>query len=174
MKALRVTSGIVLVLLLSLLAAPSLRAAEKGGLLVEISKKTVSNNDKITPNGVGNMSIDHDLSLKVDVKNNSSKELPETPIDSIVLVQRFGSSENPILERFTGTAKLEPLHPAQTGSVQVGQYHLGGHMHGTSDMHADKVLGWKVTIMRDGQKLEFTSSSSFESMDKRARPASTR
>ena len=173
MKAMRVTPAVVSVLLLLFLPATSLQAVEKAGLLVEIGKKTVANNDRVTVNGVGNMAIDHDLVLKIDVKNASNKELPETPIDSIVLVQRWGSSETPRFERYTGTAKLEPLHPAQTGSVDVGQYHIGGHMHGSSDRHVDKVMGWKVTLMRDGQKVEFTSSAGFDAMDKRATPASS-
>lgn len=170
MKAMRVPVGVVSAVAL-LLAALSVQAEEKGGLLVEISKKVVGRNDKVTVNGVGNMTIDHDVTLKLDVKNTSNKEFPQTPVDSVVLVQRWGISESASVERYTGTAKIDALHPAQNTSVDVGSFHIGGHMHGSSDRHVDKVVGWKVTLTRDGQKLEFTSSSNFESMDRRARPA---
>lgn len=169
MKALRVNLLAVSFLSLSLLATSAF-AAEKGGLLVEISKKVVGRNDKVTVNGVGNMQIDHDMTLKMDVKNTSSKELPETPVESIVLIQRY-FSESATFERFTGTAKIPALHPAQVASVEVGSFHIGGHMHGSSDMHVDKVAAWKITLTRDGQTLEFTSGSSFDLLNKRAKDA---
>jgi hypothetical protein len=172
MKAMRVNLGLLSVLVL-LLTATSLQAIEKGGLLVEIGKKIMNRNDKVTVNGVGNMQIDHDLTLKIDVKNTSSKELPETPVESIVLIQRWGMSESANFERYTGTAKIEPLHPAQATSVDVGQVHIGGHMHGSSDRHVDKVIAWKVTLTRDGQKVEFTSGSNFDMMDRQAKPGTT-
>ena len=172
MKVKRVNPWLVS-LSVSFLAISSLLAVEKGGLLVEISKKTVNRNDKVTVNGVGNMEIDRDQTLKMDVKNNSSKDLPETPIESVVLVQRWGG-ELSNLERFTGTAKIPPLHPGQTTSVDVGQFHIGGHMHGSSDRHVDKVFAWKISLMRDGQKVEFTSSSEFEAYDRRIKPGANK
>lgn len=169
MKAKGVIPGTLSALALFFVSTP-LVAVEKGGLLVEISKKTVTRNDKVTVNGVGNMTVDRDQVLKLDIKNNSSKELPETPVESVVLVQRWGFSETANIERFTGTAKIDPLHPGQTTSIQVGQFHIGGHMHGSSDMHVDHVLAWKVSLTRDGQKLEFTSGANFDTMDRRAKP----
>ncbi|EDY18734.1 hypothetical protein CfE428DRAFT_3771 [Chthoniobacter flavus Ellin428] len=169
MKALRVMKSPLAVLLLSLsLSVSSVLAVEKAGLLVEIGKKVVNRNDKVTVNGVGNMEIDHDMTLKMDVKNTSSKELPETPVESIVLIQRY-FSESATVERYTGTAKIAALHAAQTGTVDVGSFHIGGHMHGSSDMHVDKVVAWKITLTRDGQKVEFTSGSSFDSYNRRAK-----
>ncbi len=169
MKALRVNLLAVSFLSLSLFVTSAL-AVEKAGLLVEISKKVVNRNDKVTVNGVGNMEIDHDMTLKMDVKNTSSKDLPETPIESVVLIQRY-FSESATFERYTGTAKITPLHPAQVVSVDVGSFHIGGHMHGSSDMHVDKVAAWKITLTRDGQKVEFTSGSNFETLNKRAKDA---
>ena len=43
-------------------------------------------------------------------------------------------------------------------------------MHGTSEMHMDKMVAWKIVIERDGKKLEFTNASTFDSMNKRAKP----
>jgi hypothetical protein len=175
MKAPRVKKSVklwaVAFLSLSLSATSSLLAVEKNGLLVEIGKKVMNRNDKVTVNGVGNMQIDHDLTLKLDIKNTASKDLPETPVDAVVLIQRWGFSESSNIERYAATAKIPPLHSAQTTSVDVCQCHIGGHMHGSSDMHVDKVIAWKVTLMRDNQKVEFTSSSNFDTLDKRARPA---
>jgi len=172
MKASRVKKSplaVVCLVALSLtLTISSVLAVEKAGLLVEIGKKVVNRNDKVTVNGVGNMEIDHDMTLKMDVKNTSSKELPETPVESVVLIQRY-FSENATVERYAGTAKITALHPAQTGTVDVGSFHIGGHMHGSSDMHVDKVVAWKITLTRDGQKVEFTSGSNFDSYNRRAK-----
>jgi archaellum component FlaG (FlaF/FlaG flagellin family) len=178
MKAMRVNPRTVslwtislstLFLAVTAVTTPTASAAEKGGLLIEISKKTTARNDKVTVNGVGNMEIDKDQTLKIDIKNNSSKDLPETPVDTIVLINRY-FTETANVERYTGTAKIPPLKPGQTTSIDAGSFHIGGHMHGSSDMHVDKVVAWKVSLTRDGQKLEFSSGSNFENLERRAKP----
>jgi hypothetical protein len=114
------------------------------------------------------MSVDRDLAFKVDVKNTSNKESTASTVDTVVVIQRW-ESETGSTEKSEGHAPLEALHPAQTTSVNVGQFHIGGHMHGSSTMHVDQVIGWKVVITRDGQKIEFTSGTNFESLEKKAK-----
>ncbi len=147
-------------------------AEEKGGLLVDIQKKVLARGDRNTPNGVGSTEIDRTLSLKMDVKNNTMKPMPEAKVSYTVLLQRWGT-ETGNVERFTGEAKIEALGMTHSGTVIMGEFHIGGHMHGTSEMHVDRLLAWKVVIERDGKPVEFVSASSFESLNKRARPGTT-
>jgi hypothetical protein len=150
---------------------PLARAEEKEGLLVDVQKKVVNRNDKNTPGGVGSMTVDRTLSLKVDMKNNAIRDMPETKADYTVLIQRW-AMETGRIERYEGTAKVDALAVGHTESVLLGEFHIGGHMHGSSEMHVDHMLAWKVVIERDGKKLEFMSNGSFDSMNKRAKPGS--
>lgn len=152
-----------------IMSAAAARAAEQGGLLVDIQKKVSNRSDRNTPNGVGSMNVDRTMSLKVDVKNNASRLMPETKIAYIVLIQRW-ASESGNIERYEGTGKLEGLGVSHSTSVVLGDFAIGGHMHGTSDMHVDKMVAWKIVIERDGKKLEFTNTSTFDALNTRARP----
>lgn len=151
-----------------------LHAAEKGGLLVDISKKTIARKDRTTPYDAGSSVVDRTLALKLDVKNNSTKDLPSTPVHYIVLIQRWGSSERENLERFEGNGTIEALRPANSTSVQLGEFHIGGHMHASSERHVDHIAGWKVVITRNGKSVEFTSGPTFETMNDRAKPPTAR
>jgi hypothetical protein len=53
--------------------------------------------------------------------------------------------------------------------MAVGEYHIGGHVHGSSDMHVDQLAGWKITIDQDGKKTEFRSGSTFDALNARAK-----
>ncbi len=150
-------------------AFSSLNAAEKGGLLVDISKSVVSRHDG--PRDGDMMELNRTMSLKLDVKNTSSKDMPATTVDYIALIQRWGS-ETGSVERYSGTKPLEKLNFAHDTKLLLGDFHIGGHMHGSSDRHADRLVAWKVIITRDGEKLEFVSGSTFESLNKRARQGS--
>ena len=150
-------------------AAAVTHADERGGLLVDVQKKVVSRGDQTTPRGVGSSNVDRTLSLKLDIKNNAMREMPEAKIEYIVLIQRWGS-ETGNIERFQGAAKAEALGISHSGSVLLGEFHIGGHLHGGSEHHVDHIAAWKVIIERDGKKLEFMSTSSFDSLNKRARP----
>jgi hypothetical protein len=148
-------------------------AEEKGGLLVDIQKKVLLRGDRNTVNGVGSTEVDRTLSLKMDVKNVTMRNMEEAKVTYTVLLQRWGT-ESGSIERFAGQAKLEALGMTHSGSVVMGEFHIGGHMHGSSEMHVDRLLAWKVVIERDGKPVEFVSTSSFESLNKRARAGSTR
>ena len=164
----------VLLLATVLFGGTPLHAAEKNGLRVDISKRTIARSDKTSVRGLGSTSVDRNCVLKLDVTNNASKDFPESPVHYVILVQRWGLSESHNIERYEDDGVISSLRPAQTTSVKGGEFHLGGHLHGTSEMHVDKVAAWKVVITRNGEKVEFTSGSSFDSMDKSAKPAMTK
>ncbi len=160
-------------LALLLLAVCPARAEEKGGLLVDVQKKVLSRNDQTTPRGVGNVNVSRTLSLKVDLKNVSMRDMPETKISYIVLIQRWGS-ETGNIERYVGEAKMEAMNIANGQSVTLGEFPIGGHLHGSSEHHVDHMLAWKVVIERDGKKLDFSNTGSFDALSNRARPGSKR
>ena len=152
-------------------AMKPLHAAEKGGLLVDISKRTIAKGDKISRNGAGTTEVDRTCAIKLDVKNNSTKDVPESPVHFTILIQRWGFSESHNLERYEDDGVLTPLRPSQSTSIRGGEFHIGGHLHGGSERHVDQVAAWKVVITRNGEKVEFTSGSTFEAMNKSAKPA---
>ena len=155
---------------LVLTACPA-RAEEKGGLLVDVQKKVLSRNDQNTPKGVGSVNVSRILSLKVDIKNNAMRDMPETKISYTVLIQRWGT-ETGNIERYDGEAKVEAMNIAHGQSVTLGEFPIGGHLHGSSEHHVDHMLAWKVVIERDGKKLDFSNTGSFDALSKRARPGS--
>ena len=158
--------------ILACLSSSPARADEKGGLRVDVQKKVLNRNDKNTVNGVGTVEVDRTLTLKVDITNAAMRDMPETKADYIVLIQRWGS-ETGNIERYEGSAKVDALLMSRAESVLLGEFHIGGHLHGTSEMHVDHLVAWKVVIERDGKKLEFSSTASFDSMNKKAKPGST-
>ena len=173
MKKLNVSGRRVSLLFTSAVAlivatAPA-RADEKGGLLVDVQKKVLNRNDQNTPKGVGSVNVDRTLSLKVDIKNNSMRDMPESNIAYAVLIQRYASEAGSV-ERYEGNAKVDAMTIAHGQSVVLGEFPIHGHMHGGSEHHVDHIIAWKVVIERDGKKLEFMSTSSFDSMNQRAKP----
>jgi len=149
-------------------AVSSLRAAEKGGLLVEICKSMLVRNDGQVPSGFRIRSVDRTMTLKMGVKNTSNKDMSATTVEYVALVQRWGFTESGNVERYQGTKPLDALPVAHDTRILLGEFHIGGHLHGPSERHVDHLAAWKVTITRDGQKLEFTSGANFESLNLRA------
>ena len=148
----------------SCLLATSL-AEDKNGLRVLVAKKTLDRADG-RPSSM--REIDRTMALKATVKNISSKDRPEGMIHCIILIRRWALSEAGSIERHTKELKLEPLKTAAERELAVGEYHIGGHMHGSSDMHVDQLAGWKITIDEAGKKTEFRSGSNFDALNARA------
>jgi hypothetical protein len=69
----------------------------------------------------------------------------------------LGASDASSVERYTKTLKLDALKSAAESELLVGDYHIGGHLHGTSTEHVDQLVGWKITIDLAGKKTDFTS-----------------
>ncbi|HEX8311027.1 MAG TPA: hypothetical protein VF614_06910 [Chthoniobacteraceae bacterium] len=153
-------------LALLLLLNHAATAEDKGGLRVSVTKKTLDRAD----GGSSYMrEIERTMALKAVVKNISMREMPEGTIDCVILIKRWGLSETGTLERYSKSLPVGSLKTAAEQELLVGEYKIGGHMHGTSDMHVDQLAGWKVVITHDGKKTEFLSASGFEGMNKRAR-----
>lgn len=151
--------------------APCLSAAEGGGLLVDVSKSVAKRNDigTTTTRHIGTMSVDRTMTLKVNVRNTAAKDMLETEIQYVVLIQRWRMSESAEVERIEGTAKLPAIMMSHDTSVNLGEFQISGHMHGTSDRHMDHLAAWKIIITRDGKKIEFTSGSNFTQLDDKAK-----
>jgi hypothetical protein len=149
-----------------LFALPAL-AEDKGGLRVMVTKKTV---DRADGKPGYTREIDRSMAMKATVKNISNKDLPEGKIGCVILVRRW-TTETGATERYTKELKLDALKTAQESELLVGEYHIGGHLHGTATYHVDQVVAWKLTVEHEGKKTDFLSSANFDSENKRATDA---
>ena len=161
------SSYLPVLLALALFASPAL-AEDKGGIRLNVVKKTLDRADG-KPSYM--REVDRSMALKATIKNLTSKEMPEATLDCVILIQRWGLSETGATERYKKTHKLPVLKSAQEVELLVGDYHIGGHMHGRSDEHVDQILGWKITVDHAGKKTEFVSKANFDALDKRAKDA---
>ena len=147
-----------------LLSIPAL-AEDKNGIRVMVTKKTVDRADGKA--GGYTREIDRSMALKAAIKNVSTKDLPEGKIGCIILVRRW-ATETGATDRYTKELKLDPLKTAQEAELLVGEYHIGGHLHGTATYHVDQVVAWKLTVEHEGKKTDFLSSANFDSENKHA------
>ncbi|MDQ3622127.1 MAG: hypothetical protein M3463_06520, partial [Verrucomicrobiota bacterium] len=144
--------------------AATASAEDKNGLRLTVTKKTL---DRADGKPGYSREIDRTMALKATFKNISSKDLAEGAIHCVILIRRWGLSETGSVERYTKQLKLDPLKTAADVDLLVGEYHIGGHMHGSADYHVDQVAAWKITVDHAGRKTEFRSSSNFDSLDTR-------
>ena len=144
-------------------------AMEKDGLRVEVVPKTLSDGSAPTSSFQLMSAVDQDMSLKAALKNISMKDAPEGAIDYVVLVRRWAGELNK-LSVYRGTQKLQAMRFGEEITVDIGKYHLGGHMHGSSDRHKDKLAGWKIVVTQGDKKIEFSTPADFASLEKAAKP----
>lgn len=172
MKSRNVPVGAILVALHIFACIAS--AEDKNGIRLEVTKKTLDRADG-QPTYYSYQAIDRTMAIKATVRNVAmGKDLPEGKITCVVLLRSWISSETGSLLRYAKEVKLEPLKTSKSAELNVGEYHIGGHMHGTSDQHVDHVAAWKISIDHGGKVTEFLSSPSFEALNKRATDARTR
>ncbi len=179
MKFLKLIEGVVirpnwLCALMGLAVAmttmPAVDAAEKDGLLVDIQKRIIRRNDRAASYySAGTLEVDRTMSLKLDVTNKSMRDIPAGEVTYAVLIQRW-TSEKADYQRFEGSVPLEALRAANKAGLFLGEFSINGHMHGTSEMHVDQFVAWKVVIDRGDKKVEFASPR-FEALNKQARKA---
>jgi hypothetical protein len=155
----------------SALAVQLAFAEEKEGVRVEIVPHIVENRSVGRSSGKLLTPVDKDMSLKAAVKNVSMKDAPEGSIDYVILVKRWTASEQERIARYSGSQKLPPLRPAQQVEIDVGKYHIGGHSHGTSSRHEDKLAGWKVTVTQGSRVVEFHTPTTFDALNGKATPS---
>ena len=161
--------------ILSLFLAVSLvpvrmQAEDKNGLRLLVTKKTL---DRADGKPGYTREIDRTMALKATFKNISTKDLAEGKVECEILVRRWALSETGTTERYKKEIKLDPLKTSQELDLLVGEYHIGGHMHGSADYHVDQVVAWKLTIEHAGKRTEFLSSGKFEQENKRATDAAS-
>lgn len=166
----KMNRSLTLTWLLLVLIIPPVFAAEKEGLRVEVVPKVVWDRSPPINSATFSTAVDQEMSLKAAFKNVSMKDVPESSIDYVVLVQRW-AGENNTYSIYKGMEKLEPLRFSQQVEVDIGKYHLGGHLHGVSDRHKDHLAGWKIVVTQGSKKIEFSTPSNFDTLSKNAKPA---
>jgi hypothetical protein len=140
-------------------------AEDRDGLRVSVVKKTIDRNDgRPSPY----RDIDRLMGLSLTMRNISMKDMPAGSLTYTILVRRWAIDEAGKIERYTGTCEVPDLKPAVETSMPIGEFRIGGHMHGTSARHVDSMLGWKVVVSTGDKKRVFTSTSNFDSMERAA------
>ena len=146
------------------------RAEEKEGVRLEIVPQIEENRSSSRSSTSSISPVDKDMSLKAAIKNVSMKDAPEGSISYVILVNRWNPAEQEKITQYTGTEKLPALRPAEQVQVDVGKYHIGGHRHGSSARHEDKLAGWKVTVTQGARSVEFHTPSTFDALHRAAKP----
>ncbi len=164
---------ISILFLASVWATATLFAMEKDGLRVEIVPKVVADRSAYPSSFSLTTEVDEDMSLKATIRNVSMKDSPESTIDYVVIVQRW-DAERSLYNSYKGSEKLQALRFGEQVEVDIGNYHLGGHLHGNSPQHKDKLAAWKIVVNQGGKTIELVSASNFDSLNKVAEPAHDR
>jgi hypothetical protein len=154
----------------AVLGSAAIHAEDKGGFRVEVSTKTLDRNDGKNDGYI--REIDRLMTLKLKVTNISMKPAFEQSVEYVLLVQRWGDSEQARYDRITGSASLPKLSPTENAEVTLGEYRIGGHLHGTSRRHLDELAGWKLKFVP--ANVEFRNTSQFDTIEKRALSAPLR
>jgi len=143
-----------------------LRAAEAGGMIVEVQKSALSSQYGSDPRW---REVNRTMTLKISVKNNTMKPMEEGKLQYTIIIKRRWTSELGDLERKTGSMKLEALPPNRSVVLEAGNINLSGYYQGTSNQYVDKIVAWKVTITRGDKNWDFLSSTNFDSYNARVR-----
>ena len=140
----------------------ALDAAEKNGLSVTVSKKTLDRADRTS--AYYSDRIDRTQGLKVSVKNTTFKEMPEGEVEWTILVRQYASTS---IHKHQGKEKLKALKPAETAELLIGAAHITG-WRDWGTQWKDKIE-YQVVINQAGKETFRTAStSSFDSLAKRA------
>lgn len=142
-----------------------LLAIEKDGLLVDVQQTVVDRRDG-QPGVYRN--IDRTMALKLKVTNRGFDDLEAGTVKYTVIIERWAIAETGTYYRYTGEAKLPALLRTKDVELVIGEYSIGGHLHGTSRKHVDDLVGWKLDFKLGEKVVTMASSTSFERMDKRA------
>lgn len=97
------------------------------------------------------------------------KDHPAASIDYTFIVERWSADEKERYSSYSGTQQAKALRPAEQTMLDVGTYKIGGHRHGTSPRHEDKLAGWKIVVSHPDRKVEFASTPNFPALEARAR-----
>ena len=163
------TARLLLLLALLTVAMNNAGAEEKQGIRLDVTPHIAENRSVRTPNQAGITESDKTMSMKVAVKNTSMNDMPEASLAYTFIVERWNISEKESYSFYTGTQQVKALRPADQVSLDVGTYKIGGHRHGTSPRHEDKLAGWKIVVTRGTQQTEFSSTPNFAALEARAK-----
>ena len=152
--------------LLSAVAAA--HAEEKQGIRLEVTPHMTENKSERGQRSSGHTEVDKTMAMKVSVKNTSMKDHPPASISYTFIVERWAGDEKETYSSYTGTQQVKALRPAEQTELAVGTYKIGGHRHGTSPRHEDKLAGWKIVVSHGDRKVEFSSASNFTALEQRA------
>ena len=153
--------------LFGLLANPAaLRAEEKNGVSIVVTKKTLERNDTRSPYAYSSDRIDRTQGLKATIRNTSIKPQPEGEVKWMILVRRYNYSPSE-LQGTTGTEKLKALNSLETAEMVLGATQITGYS--GYDAAKDK-MEYQIIVSQEGvEKVRIQSTAGFDALAKRAR-----
>ena len=143
----------------------TVRAEEKNGVSLNVSKTTLDRADQRPNNILYSTKIDRTEALKVTIKNTSFKPMPEGEVQWEILVRKSLSNS---IESTSGKEKLQALKPSEEATITIGGAQVEG-WRDSSGQTKDKIE-WQVKVVVDGKELiKSESAQAFDSLAKRAR-----
>ena len=140
-----------------------LRADEKNGVSLSVSKKTLDRNDTRT-NYYYSDRIDRTQGVKAIIRNTTIKPLPEGEVKWTILIRPYSSSA---LHGSTGTEPLKALKTSETVEMVLGAAQITGWKDGY-DAAKDK-MEYQVIVSAGGEeKVRVQSTTGFDALAKRA------
>lgn len=138
----------------ALLLHSPVRAEEKNGISINVSKTTIEKNDS-RASGYSSGRINRTQGLKASIKNVSFKEMPEGEVTWTILVRKYYSTT---IESYTGTEKLKSLKPAEIVEMTIGSAEISGYSD-SGTQEKDKIE-WQVVVKQGGNELIKSQSTS--------------
>ena len=140
-----------------------LRAEEKNGISLSVTKKTLDRNDTRTSYYYADR-IDRTQGLKAIIRNTTFKALPEGEVKWTILIRSYSSS---VLQGSTGTEPLKALKTSETVEMILGAAQITGWKDGY-DAAKDK-MDYQVIVSAGGEeRVRMQSTPGFDALAKRA------
>jgi len=140
------------------------RGEEKGGFKIDVFKKTLDRSDQRFSSYYTSRRIDRLEGLKIVIKNQTFKPMPDGEMKWEMLNRKHYSST---VESVSGTEKLNALRPAEAVEFVIGGVQTEGYRDSSSSTK-DKVE-WQIIIMQGGKEVvKVNSTPAFDSLSSRA------
>lgn len=149
-------------LVLTATAVPMASAEEKNGLMVNVTKRTLSRSDR--RESASYTLYNRTQGYKMSVKNTSLKAMPEAEVTWTILVRKAEYSDR--TEKYTGTEKVKALRPAETMEVMFGAVPISGYRY---ERDYKDEMDYEVSIVHAGKEtIRMTTMPNFAAVARRA------
>lgn len=149
-------------LVLTLTSVPMASAEEKNGLMVNVTKRTLSRSDR--RDSIYYTLYNRTQGYKMAIKNTSLRPMPEAEVTWTILVRKANYSDR--TEKYTGTEKLKALRSSETMDVMFGAVPISGYRY---ERDYKDEMDYEVTVVHAGKEtIRMSSMPNFAAVARRA------